>query len=90
MAKRIWGEKGAVRVILVVCRAPGGCARAAGIRVTGVWEAAHHERAHSRRGQAPVGPGENADEIPAGRVMLQVGEYVEERSSTGRTWGQQY
>ena len=31
-----------MRVILVVCRAPGGCARAAGIRVIGVCEASHH------------------------------------------------
>ena len=36
------GGEGAVRVNLAVCRAPGGCARAAGIRVIGVWEAAHH------------------------------------------------
>ena len=84
------GGKGAVKVILVVCRASGGCARAAGIRVMGVWEAAHHLRAHSRRAQALVCPGENADEIPAGKVMLQDGEYVEGGSSTRRTWGQQY
>ena len=37
-----------------------------------------------------MGPGENADEIPVGRVMLQVGEYVEGGSSTRRTWGQKY
>ena len=36
------GGEGAVRVDLAVCGAPGGCARAAGIRVIGVWEAAHH------------------------------------------------
>ena len=36
------------------------------------------------------GPRRNADEIPAGRVMLQVGEDVEGGSSTRRTWGQQY
>ncbi len=63
-----------MRVDLAVCGAPGGCARAAGIRVIGVWEAAHHYRAHSRLVQAPVDPREDVDEIPAGRVMLQVGE----------------
>jgi hypothetical protein len=84
------GGKGAVRVILLVCRAPGSCARAAGIHVMGVWEAAHHLRAHSRRAQALVCLGENADKIPAGRVMLQVGEDVEGGSSARRTWGQQH
>ena len=57
MAKRRWGE-GAVRVNLAVSGAPGGCARAAGIRVIGVWEGAHHLRAHSRRVQAAVDLGE--------------------------------
>ena len=84
------GVKGGARVILLVCRAPGSCARAAGTRVMGVWEAAHQLRAHSRRAQAPVDPGENADEILAGRVMVRVDEYVQGGSSTRRTWGQQY
>ena len=84
------GGKGEVRVILLVCRAPGSCARGAGIRVMGVWEAAHHLRAHSRHAQVLVCLGENADETPAGRVMLQVGEDVEGGSSARRTWGQQH
>ena len=62
------GGKGAVRVIFAMCRAPGGCARAVGIRVIGVWEAAHHLRAHSRRVQASVDPGENVDEMSRGVV----------------------
>jgi hypothetical protein len=56
----------------------------------GVWEAAHHLRAHSRRDQSLVCSGENAVEIPAGRMMLQVGEDVVGGSSTRRTWGPQY
>ena len=45
-------------MIVVEWRFPDGCARAARIRVMGVGEAAHHERAHCGRVQAPVGPGE--------------------------------
>ena len=61
------GVKGGARVILLVCGAPGSCARAAGTRVMGVWEAAHQLRAHSRRAQALACPGENAYEVPAGK-----------------------
>ena len=53
---------------------PDGFARAAGIHVVGVREAAYHERAHCRRVQASVGRGKKADETPAGRVMLRVGK----------------
>ena len=80
-----------MRVILVVCRAPGGCARAAGIRVMGVWGAAHQLRAHSRRAQVLVCPGEKTHtRFQRAKVMMQVGEYVDGESSTLRTWGPQH
>ena len=39
----------------MVWRSPDGCARAAGIHVMGVGEAAHHERAHLAARRSPYG-----------------------------------
>ena len=52
------GGGGSRGVILVVWISPDGSARAAGIYVVGVRDAAYHERAHCRRVQAPVDLGE--------------------------------
>ena len=52
------GEGGAEELSWWCRISPDGFARAAGIHVVGVREAAYHERAHCRRVHAPVDLGE--------------------------------